>query len=487
MSDLPKLTHGFRHDPMQHVQESETLQAALARRVLNLAARASDGDVIGDAVSETLATQESDGAFGETRDDTAKAVCRLLELGCAADAVEVTRGLDAMLQQHRDTSGEPHDDGDNLADPVHAVERSESLSDNAINALVLGGRHGEEELRPSIRYMADHVETWLSPTSCPWGPNWYTQALWRARSVEDVTDTVVMALRWFARHMDEAGLVGYMDPWGHVKTAGVVDHPAGERQARRMTPLVLRTQQADGGWGDNTVDVVRMLATHGLLEELRDLPPLPDDWVVGRSVPSPDGEFRHMTYADGALWAHDAKVNVVVGIDTATGAVTRRIPLPVDKVYGIAWHDGMLAACQGGPWEPNKNLLLIDPATGATAREIVLDKVDMAIGLATLGGRLWIGDGFAFGAKLLDPARAGEITHVQWPGTCAGYMAATGDTVWHTDSFAKIMVECDRVGELTDWAEIPFGGAVNGLAHDGDGLWALDGGTGRLCQIRRAA
>ena len=487
MSDLPDLTHGFRHDPMQHFREGETLQAALARRLLHLAPLDADGDLVGDAVSETLATQDADGAFGETRDDTAKAVCRLMELGCSADAVEVTRGLDAMLRQHREAPVSEKADGDNLKDPVHAVARSESLSDNAINALVLGDRRGEDELRPSIRYMADHVETWLSPTSCPWGPNWYTQALWGARGVEDVTDTVVMAMRWFGRHMNEAGLVGYMDPWAHVKTAGVVDHPAGERQARRMMPLVLRTQRADGGWGDNTLDVVRMLATHGLLEELRGLPPLPDDWVVGRSTPAPDGEFRHMTYADGALWAHDAKANEVLGISPADGEVTRRIPLPVDKVYGIAWHEGMLAACQGGPWEPNKNLLLVDPDTGSATREIVLDKVDMAIGLATLRGRLWIGDGFAFGAKLMDPSRPGEITHVQWPGTCAGYMAATQDTVWHTDSFAMVMVECDRVGELTDWAEIPFGGAVKGLAHDGDHLWALDGAAGRLCQINRAA
>jgi hypothetical protein len=220
---------------------------------------------------------------------------------------------------------------------------------------------------------------------------------------------------------------------------------------------------------------------------MKDLPPLPDDWAVERSVPAPPGDLRHMTWDDGLIWAHDAKANEVVGMSLDDGAVTRRIPLPVDKVYGIAWHDGLLAACQGGPWEPNKNLFLVDPATGAVRREVALDKVDMAIGLAELGGRLWIGDGFAFGAKLLDPARPEEITHVQWPGTCAGYMASTGDTVWHTDSFAKVMVECDRVGELTDWAEVPFGGAVKGLAHDGENLWALDGSQGRLCQIRRAA
>lgn len=487
MTDLPDLLHGFRHDPMQHVRESETLQAAEARRLLNLEPLSSDEDAVGDAISEILAKQEPDGALGENRDQTATAVCRLIELGRPVDAPEVARGLDAVVRQHQEQVAEECDDGANLKDPAHAHGRSGSLSDNAINALVLGGRHSEPDLRPSIRYLADHTETWLRTTACPWGPNWYTQALWRARRVEDVTDTVVMALRWFSRHMDEAGLVGYMDPWGHVKTAGVVDHPMGARQARRMMPLVLRTQRADGGWGDNTVDVVRMLATHGLFDALRDLPPLPDDWTVERSVPAPDGDFRHMTYDAGLLWAHDAKANEVVGVSPSDGAVARRIPLPVEKVYGIAWHEGMLAACQGGPWEENKNLLLVDPETGAASSEIVLDNVDMAIGLATLNGRLWIGDGFAFGAKLMDPERPEAITHVQWPGTCAGYMAATKDTVWHTDSFANVMIECDRVGELTDWAEIPFGGAVKGLAHDGEGLWAFDGSEGRLCLIRRAA
>ena len=193
-----------------------------------------------------------------------------------------------------------------------------------------------------------------------------------------------------------------------------------------------------------------------------------------------------MTYADGLLWAHDAEANEVVSVSPADGEVARRIPLPVDKVHGVAWHNGMLAACQGGPWRETKNLLLVDPDTGAPSREVALDGVGMAIGLVAFGGRLWVGDGYAFGAKLLDPDRPEEITHVQWLGTCAGYMAATADTVWHTDSFAKVMVECDRVGELTDWAEIPFGGSVNGLAHDGEHLWALDGSAGRLCQIRRA-
>ncbi|MBT7096757.1 hypothetical protein HN937_05235 [Candidatus Poribacteria bacterium] len=472
---------------MRYVHEEGTLQAALARRLLGVPPGAGDASAIAHEVSEVIAKQAPDGAFGESPSDTAKALCRLFELGCAPDMPEVVQGLDALPRQHRAEGTPDPADGDNLKDPVHAHGREGSLANEAIDALTLGGRHSVPELRPSLRHMAGHVETWLRTTGCPWGPNWYTQTLWNARHVEDVEATVLLSLRWFARHMDDAGLVGYMDPWGHVKTAGVVDHPLGANQARRMLPLVLRTQRPDGGWGDNTVDVIRMLTTHGLLDRMRDLPPLPDDWTVERSVPAPSGEFGHMTWHDGHMWAHDTKANEVVGMSSDDGAVTRRIPLPVDKVYGIAWHDGLLAVCQGGPWEPNKNLFLIDPDTGAVRREVALDKVDMAIGLAELGGRLWIGDGFAFGAKLLDPARPEEITHVQWPGTCAGYMASTGDTVWHTDSFAKVMVECDRVGELTDWAEIPFDGAVKGLAHDGNALWALDGSQRRLCQIRRAA
>ncbi|MEO2004788.1 MAG: hypothetical protein ABGY41_11885, partial [Candidatus Poribacteria bacterium] len=459
----------------------------LCRQLLKLPARESDAATIADEVAETLAKQLPDGAFGETTEDTAGALNRLFELGHSADAPEVQRGLDALLTQHRTGATPEAPEGDNLTSPIGAHARGGFLSRDAIDVLVLGGRHAAPETPAALRHMADHPETWLSATGCPWTANFFMQTLWRARHVEAVEDTVLVGLRWFERHMDAAGLIGYMDPWGHVKTAGIIAHPLGARQARRMMPLVLRTQKGDGGWGENTVAVVRMLTAHGLLDELRDLPPLPSDWTIERSIPAPDGDFRHMTYADGMLWAHDAKANEVVAVAPGDGSVTRRIPLPVDKVFGIAWHDGLLAACQGGPWESNKSLLLIGPDSGSVSREISLDKVDMAIGLSALGGRLWVGDGFAFGAKLIDPARPEAITHVQWPGTCAGYMAATDDTVWHTDSFAGVMIECDRVGELTDWAEIPFGGSVNGLAWGGDALWALDSDARRICAIERVA
>ena len=47
------------------------------------------------------------------------------------------------------------------------------------------------------------------------------------------------------------------------------------------------------------------------------------------------------------------------------------------------------------------------------------------------------------------------------------------------------MLECDPIGQMLDWAEIPFHGAVGGVTWDGDQLWVLHTETNTLCAIAR--
>jgi hypothetical protein len=246
MTDLPELRHGLRHDPMRTIHEDESLQGALCRQLLKLPARESDAATIADEVADTLAKQLPDGAFGETTEDTAGALNRLFELGQSADAPEVQRGLDALLTQHRTGATPEAPEGDNLTSPIGAHARAGFLSRDTIDALVLGGRHAAPETPAALRHMADHPETWLSATGCPWTANFFMQTLWRARHVEAVEDTVLVGLRWFERHMDAAGLVGYMGPVGpredgrdHRPSLGSEAGPADDAS---------RPSHPEGGW-----------------------------------------------------------------------------------------------------------------------------------------------------------------------------------------------------------------------------------------------
>ena len=474
-------THGFRFDAAAWLSQADGLAAARVRATITGSGSEADRALLDGEIAKVLEEQREDGTFGDHTGPTGNNLAKLLELGCDPDVPEVQRGLDALIRQHREGQRPQHEDDD----PAHANMRAGVLVDAGIRALCLGGRPDVDEVKSSLRWLCSHPETWLGhPYGCPWGPNGFLQTLWVGRESWDVTRALELGLNWFNRSADAAGLVGHLDPWGTVQTVATIDMPEARDLALRLLPMLLRAQKPDGGWDGHSVEAFGALHRHGLLEELRDHPALPDDWTELKRIPAPRRGMRHLAWDGTSLWAHDPEANEAVGFSPADGSGTAHIPLPVEDVHGLAWIDGTLAACQGGPWKPVKNLFLLD-RNGGTLATHSLDKVSMAIGVAEVDGHLWVGDGFDFEAKVLDLDAPQELQPVKWPGTCCSDLTGSADGVWHVDSFAPLMIECDRIGQMLDWAEIPFHGAVGGVTWDGERLWALDRRSDEVCAIDR--
>jgi len=99
------------------------------------------------------------------------------------------------------------------------------------------------------------------------------------------------------------------------------------------------------------------------------------------------------------------------------------------------------------------------------------------------------------GNWVVDPMRPEERRQVDLPGTVPFIMTSTDDALWYADAFWPYIVKTDIDGNVLDWAEWPFervqmgGGAVQigvqGLAWDGENLWALDVVGRRACIIER--
>lgn len=353
------------------------------------------------------------------------------------------------------------------------------------------------EVRRTVRWLADHADRWLEKT-CPRGATFVLRALWHAREVEDVDAGIKYALDWVDESMNGAGCVRHWDPYAVVAAAGTIQTAEARALLLRQVPMLLRGQHADGGWGPNkwdmhSLDVFRALKNHDLLEELRDLPPLPPDWQVVRSIPAPDGKLGWMTYEAGRLWFHNYDNGEIVGLSPEDGSVATTLRLPDVFPVGLGrWDDG-LAVVQKDP----KRVLKVNPDTGGIEAEFPIGFAADPMCATMVGGRLWIADSWLFPGWVVDPAHPERVPESDsddgWDpefrlerllaGTCPNGIAAVEDGVWHTDYFARTMIKSGSDGRLLAMAERPFGGWPPDIAYDGENLWALDPANGRICVI----
>ena len=179
---------------------------------------------------------------------------------------------------------------------------------------------------------------------------------------------------------------------------------------------------------------------------------------------------------------HETEENSAIAVSPEDGSVVAKLDLPVDNVVAIGWWDGCLAVTQKTP----KKLLKVDPTTGEIKQDITIDETDWAwVGCANaVNGKVWVADEFSPGIIVIDPDNPDERGFEILAGPGPGCFTPTPDGVWHTDFWAKSMIETSYAGDLLDWGEIPFD--VRGLAFDGEHLWALDAETHRLCVIEKA-
>jgi hypothetical protein len=470
-----KLRYGFRHDPMKFVRDDRTLESARVRTFVFEQPKNGDAKIIQAKIDELLAEQREDGSFGETSKETGERLLRLLELGLPPERVEVERGVEALLRQKR--AGQNANEW---------VEKEGALSVYALHALCLLGRSDLPEVQFSLNWYVEHPEEWNDAwQGCPWTPEVFWSGLWAGREFVEVEATINDGLRRLAEGMNAAGCNDYNDPYGFLDAAGQIDSAEARALVEKQIPMILRGQRPDGGWGDNSLFVFRALKTHGFLEPLRKLPPLPPDWRVVRSIPVPAADVRSMTWDGERLWVFSPGENAAIAVAPDDGRVLTKVALPVEKVKAIGWWDDSLAVTQGEP----KMLLQVDPDSGEVKREIVVDETDWTwVGSVNqVNGEVWVADEFSPCIIAIDPSEPDRRERKILAGPGPACFAPADGGVWHADFWANSIIKTGPDGTLLDWGDQVFEDGVAGLAFDGEHLWALDRAGGRICVIKRTA
>jgi len=472
MAERGALRYGFRYDPLQFVERDTGLQGALVRTFVFGRSQQADAKLIAARIDEALSDQQPNGCLSKNGDlsECSSRLDELVDLGVDPQRPEIAKLLEWIASVPADERG------------IYFVR-----------SLCKMGRTDLPGVADYVRATAAAPDQWMG-TGCPWSHAMYVQLLWEGGNVADTSSAVEHGLRWIAGRANAAGCVGYRDPWGFVRTAGWIDTPAARQVVLCEAPMLLRAQRPDGGWGDHSLEAFRALRTHGLLDELRALPPLPPDWRVVRDIPAPDGDLWTMTWGDGKLWVKDGKANEAVAVSPDDGRELARLKLPDGASTGIGWWDGALAVVQADP----KRVLRIDPGTGGVLREVPIDGIVWPMSLAVVGGKLWIGDGYLFPGWVVDPdspkipgpdegfdPASGNRLEPFLAGPCPNDFAVAEDGVWHQEFWVPLLIKSGKDGELLEWGEKPFGGAVGGIAWDGTHLWALDQSTRRICRIEK--
>jgi len=322
------------------------------------------------------------------------------------------------------------------------------LGGYAVYVVDWAGYHDAELLARSTRQHASQVMTMDFFSLCPWGGQVCTRGMWSGRAQADITPALDRGMNVLLESVQTGkGWQGFLDPFGYLDAAGVIDHPLSRPIVIKQIPMILRTQQADGTWGGDkhlgygpdsaTYIVLRALIKHNLLDALRQAPPLPADWEIVRAIPAPEGELSMLTVGGGRLWFYDKATGEAVGLSPEDGAELTRTTLPSD-VRNIAWADGRLAVIRVKEFvEDDWDI-----------EELVLVDVD--------------GDG-----------SAQEAPMSEWPGT-----------TWHVYDFEEGPPVLQG-GPDGAWGEAPFGHHTTGVTSDGDDLWVLDSGDDRLCLIAK--
>ncbi|MHC4202441.1 MAG: YncE family protein, partial [Planctomycetota bacterium] len=358
----------------------------------------------------------------------------------------------------------------------------------ALHALAAAGRPMDARAKQLIERLAKDTVDKLG-TGCPGTPFVQVSALWSCREHAELGDDVEAVLRWVEGAVEPPGCsraLGLCHPNGIVEMVAQVEHPTATRIALKLVPMLLRSQEADGGWGDATFHAFAALERHGLLDRLRTLPPLPPDWRVVRSIPAPvSHRFSVLAFDDGVIWMNDPKNATAVAMSPEDGRVVRTVELPKRPgcvAFG-AW-GGSLWVFPGQPKESDKPLYQVDSKTGEVVRKIPIPfEVRHFAGLIRSEGRVLICDQWEGCVRAFDPDAPAEHEERRLAAGMPDFAASVGREIWALDSWAPAIVKTNLEGELLDWGERPFGWAA--IAWDGEHLWAFDQKNKRICMIEK--
>ena len=468
MADI-ELDHGFRYDPMKWAESADTLDGAWVRTMVLGQPKEGDGAIIQEECDRLVAQQTDDGHLGE---GTVGALMRLLDLGCPPDRPEFQKALKAM-----------HD---------KVIADQGVLMVYELHLACRGGWPDKDELKAAAETWNEKVAKLNFWHACPWSGEVHLQMLWAAREYANVMPTIDRGLTVMRDNLkDGRHWPIYLDPYGWLECMGYIDHPLAREIVVEMIPMILRAQRSDGTWGgedhlgygpgNHTFIVCRALHKWGLIEPLRQKPPLPAEWEIGRTLPAPDGDLQTMTWDGSRFWVYDKTASRAIAVSSQGGQTQAEVRLP-EPIGGIAWSRDDLLATRVKP----EAVLVIDPNTGEVRQEIAAETWGEFSAIAELDERICIGNVYCGGVHFL---KDGAVSpHPSWlAGGFTVDMACAEGSVWHIDTFNKLLIRSDpnEAERLLDWAGAPFGEDTTGLAWDGDHLWALDNKEKRICMIER--
>ena len=477
------LVHGFRVDPMLFVQQDTSLQASLVRSVVFGRSSREDESRIEARFAEIFSRQNPDGSMEDKHGQgqlaaTGEALTSLLEMGCSPDRPEMARAIAAIQSALENLRG----------------KEEEEINCYALRALCDLGLTEHPVVAKSLLRMAENMPDLLGG-GCPWTPFVQLNALWAGREVADVDGAIKETLLWAEGAVEASGCskrLGLCVPWSIVQMVGVVDHPAAERIARKILPLLLRMQKPDGGWGEKesnaTLRAFVVLKKYGFLEKLRALPPLPPDWQVVKTLEAPGEKPKNIAWSGGALWVLDVDPWAISALSPMDGQVLAKLlisPKPGTNHFGFGVGDGVFYLSAFGEKGARMDIVYeIDKKTGTAGAEMIMPTVRRATGNARVGDSLFVADGWNGGVWVVDLVRSDhEPERISLAASMPDYLAGWGDEIWGVDWFSPVMVKTNAKGDLLDWAEQPFG--FNPVAHDGEHLWVLEAEEKKIHQIER--
>lgn len=488
--------YGFRYDPMKWIDSNETLQGALVRTLALKKPHEGDQQLIDEAINKILAEQKDDGNFGEEGKESAGKICELIELGYPADKPEIQRAADSIIQLVEDKK---------TASRVFGDEGEElPMGIGIMRALCLTGRTDLPELHTTLQWYADNVDDWIN-RGCPWGQSQIMVALSAGRQVVDIEAGFNKALSWFADNINGAGCLSYFDPWSFVRLAGLVDHPLTKTIVEKQLTLILCSQYPDGGWdvpirwatNQSSLNAFRALEKHGLLEDLSHRPPLPPGWEIAESIPVPEGDLWGLAWDGEKWWVCDDETHSAIAISPENGDIVKKVKIPEGNGRGFGWWNGAIAVNQGCPWKKDpKRLVKVDPDTGEILKEIPLDMLNHAGGVAQVNGNAWVVDSFFGWLMSLDASGNKVRSHVSLAGPLPVAITPDDGSLWHDDLWVPFFIKSglDHDGQYIDSIEKPFqepfaakpyGGVTRGMEYDGENLWVLDNSNKRIVMLKK--
>ncbi len=460
------MQYGFRYDPMDYVEKSETLAAARVRRDVFGKPKKGDDKLIQAEIDKVMAKQQDSGHFDERGHikHTCGQLVWLAQLGVDTSLPGIGRAQQLVVAEkcteHSDNKG--------------------ALSVRGVRGLIMTGMADHPQVKPSLENMIKRENVWQGPYRlCPWGTQLYLDALWAGRDIVDTSDVVKHTLTWMREEANAAGCVSYKDPICHFGVAGRIDTAEARQLVEHMLPMILRIQKPDGGWGGSSPDVFMALHRHGLLERLRELPPLPPDWKIVREIDVPVEKASSLAYDGERFWVLAKDENQAVALSADDGKELQRIDLPKGETSSIGWWQDGLTVLQGNP----KRVLRLS-GEGEITQQIDLKKQKWPAGVMPIGKGMWVYDAWYGGYYEIDPAAPDKSQYKKISGA-GGTVAVSDKGFWHVPDFADLLLHTTTRNRLLDWGKLPFTAGCQGLAVADGTLWALDAESKRICMMKR--